>query len=81
MSYKCVKPVLSLEDVKRIYTEEIKKYKTICKKNKNNLTCSKHLVLMLKEYSSLVLKEKALEQNIAPSDLEFKTPNIKINII
>lgn len=81
MAYKSVKPVLSLQDVKQIYTDEIKKYKIICKKNKNNMNCSKHLVNMLKEYSTLLLKEQALEQNIAPSDLEFKNPNIKINII
>lgn len=81
MAYQSVKPVLSLEDVKKIYTEEIKKYKVICKKNKNNINCSKHLVMMLKEYSTLLLKQQALEQNIAPADLEFKQPNIKINII
>lgn len=81
MAYKSVKPVLSLDDIKEIYTSEIKKYKTICKKNKNNINCSKHLIMMLKEYSTLLLKQEALEQNIAPADLEFKQPNIKINII
>ena len=81
MAYQSVKPVLSLDDVEKIFTEEIKKYKSICKKNKNNINCSKHLVMMLKEYASLKLKREALEQNIAPSDLEFKQPNIKINII
>lgn len=81
MAYKSVKPVLSLDDIKEIYTSEIKKYKGICKKNKNNINCSKHLVMMLKEYSTLLLKEQALEQNIAPADLEFKQPSIKINVI
>lgn len=81
MAYKSVKPVLSLDDIKEIYTFEIKKYKGICKKNKNNINCSKHLIMMLKEYSTLLLKQEALEQNIAPADLEFKQPNIKINII
>lgn len=80
MAYKSVKPSLTLDDVEQIFSEEIRKYKTICKKNRNNLNCSKHLVNMLKEYASLKLKRQALDENKDLSNLD-KIPNIKINII
>lgn len=72
---------MSIEDVELVYTEEIKKWKTVCKKNKYNVTSSKLLLSYLKEYTTLLLKKEALSQNIAPSDLDFKNTNIKINII
>lgn len=80
MAYKSVKASLTLEEVEQIFSEEIRKYKSICKKNKNNLNCSKHLIMMLKEYSAIKLKQMALEEGKDLSNLD-KMPNIKINVI
>lgn len=73
--------ILSMEDIKIIFSEQIRQIKSMCNKNKYNITCSKHLLSYLKEYSNILIKEKALEENIKPSELDFKKmPPIVIGV-